>query len=145
VAMGLAAFSAERFVTLVSALIDPEEGQLRYVNAGHPPAVVWGRARPPCWLGSTGPLVSPALSASWDAATVGMNEGAHVRVYTDGVSETLADEDGRAEEYFTRAIEGASGGGAQLVDSILADVRSALGGQPQPDDLTLLTATLRSA
>src|SRR6185436_13288271 len=33
VSAGLAAFSPERFVTLVAALISPEEGCLRYVNA----------------------------------------------------------------------------------------------------------------
>ena len=40
---GLAAFSPERFVTLVAALIAPDRSQLRYVNAGHPPIVVVGR------------------------------------------------------------------------------------------------------
>ena len=145
VAMGLASFGAERFVTLVSALICPAEHELRYVNAGHPPPVLWGRTRRPCWLGSTGPLVSPALAVTWDAAALRMNEGEHLLMYTDGVFETLADDDGRAEEAFTRAIDGAFEGGAPLVDSILADVQRTLGGQPQADDLTLLTATLRSA
>ena len=64
---GLAAFSPERFVTLVAALIAPEERQLRYVNAGHPPIALWGGAREPVWLESTGPLVSPVLPGSmWD-------------------------------------------------------------------------------
>ena len=61
VSMGLAAFSPDRFVTLVAALISPDERRLRYVNAGHPPIVLWGRAREPLWLASTGPLVSPVL------------------------------------------------------------------------------------
>ncbi len=50
VSTGLAAFSPERFVTLVAALIAPDERQLRYVNAGHPPIVLWGRTREPLWL-----------------------------------------------------------------------------------------------
>jgi sigma-B regulation protein RsbU (phosphoserine phosphatase) len=144
VAMGLAAFSAERFVTLVAVLICPEQHQLRYVNAGHPPIVLWGPTRRPCWLESTGPLVSPALAATWDVATVPLSEGDHVLLYTDGVSEALADRDGRAEARLTSAIDGAREGGAALLDTILADVQSALGGEPQADDLTLLTATLRS-
>jgi serine phosphatase RsbU (regulator of sigma subunit) len=63
-------------------------------------------------------------------------------LYTDGVWEPLANEDGRAEERFTHAINRAPDGGATLLDTILADVHRELAGQLQPDDLTLLTATL---
>jgi len=143
VSTGLAAFRPDQFVTLVAALISPEERQMRYVNAGHPPAVVWGRAREPQWLESTGPLVSPVLTAStWRAPAVAIDEGDHVLFYTDGVSEPLADDDGRAEEPLTAAIRRASEGGVALVDAILEEVHQKLVGLPQPDDLTLLTASV---
>jgi len=141
VSMGLAAFSADRFVTLVAALISPEERQLRYVNAGHPPVALWGSSREPLWLQSTGPLVSPVLTTStWEAPVVPMDEGDHLLLYTDGISEALADDDGRAEERFTSVMARAAEGGATLLDTILADVHHQLAGRPQPDDLTLLTA-----
>jgi len=143
VSMGLAAFSPDRFVTLVAALISPEEQYLRYVNAGHPPILLWGPAREPAWLLSTGPLVSPVLvGTTWDAAIVPMNSGDHLLLYTDGVWEPLANEDGRAEERFIAAIDQAPDGGAALLDTILADVDGELAGQQQPDDLTLLTASV---
>jgi sigma-B regulation protein RsbU (phosphoserine phosphatase) len=143
VSMGLAAFSPDRFVTLVAALISPDERLLRYVNAGHPPILLWGRGREARWLASTGPLVSPALpSATWEAAVVPMHEGDHVLLYTDGVWETLADADGRAEKRFTHAIDRALEGGAPLLETILGDVFHELAGQLQADDLTLLTASL---
>jgi serine phosphatase RsbU (regulator of sigma subunit) len=141
--MGLAAFSPERFVTLVAALIAPDEGELRYVNAGHPPIALWGGRREPQWLPSTGPLVSPVLTKfTWEAPTVPMNEGDHVLLYTDGVSETLSDGDGRAEPRFSSTIGKVWGGGAPLLDTILADIAQELAGRAQPDDLTLLTANL---
>jgi sigma-B regulation protein RsbU (phosphoserine phosphatase) len=143
VSMGLAAFSPDRFVTLVAALLSPEERQLRYVNAGHPPIALWGRTREPRWLQSTGPLVSPVLTTStWDAPIVPIDEGEHLLLYTDGISEVLADDDGRAEGRFTSIIDRASEGGARLLDMILADVHHELAGRPQPDDLTLLTARI---
>jgi sigma-B regulation protein RsbU (phosphoserine phosphatase) len=143
VSMGLAAFSPDRFVTLIAAVISPEERCLRYVNAGHPPILVWGPARAAQWLPSTGPLVSPVLrGVTWDASVVPMNDGDHLLLYTDGVWEPLANEDGRAEERFTNAIDLAPGGGAALLDTILADVRRELAGHVQPDDLTLLTASV---
>ena len=146
VSTGLAAFSADRFVTLVAALISPDERWLRYVNAGHPPIALWGCRRAPAWLGSTGPLVSPVLIGStWNAPVVSINEGDHLLLYTDGVWETLADSDGRAEERFVSAIDRAPEGGGALLDAILADVHHELGGRPQADDLTLLTAGLVEA
>jgi serine phosphatase RsbU (regulator of sigma subunit) len=139
--MGLAAFGADRFVTLVTALISPEERQLRYVNAGHPPVALWGRARAPLWLQSTGPLVSPVLmTATWGAPVVPIDPGDHLLLYTDGIWDVLADDDGRAEGRFTSVIDRTAEGGAPLLDGILADVHHQLAGQPQPDDLTLLTA-----
>jgi phosphoserine phosphatase RsbU/P len=143
VSMGLAAFSPDRFVTLVAALISPEERHLRYVNAGHPPILLWGPMREPEWLSSTGPLVSPALTGTtWNVSVVPMNPGEHVLLYTDGVWEPLANEDGRAEERFTDAVRRSPDGGAALLDTILADVHRELAGQLQPDDLTLLTASV---
>jgi sigma-B regulation protein RsbU (phosphoserine phosphatase) len=143
VSMGLAAFSPDRFVTLVAALICRDERELRYVNAGHPPILVWGPAREPLWLESSGPLVSPVLTTStWIAPIVPIDNGDHLLLYTDGISETLADDDGRSEDRFLNAVARASGGGAALLDAILADVDQALAGRPQPDDLTLLTASV---
>ncbi len=140
VSAGLAAFSPDRFVTLVAALIDPAAGWLRYVSAGHPSIALWS-AREPVWLESTGPLVSPALpAAKWDAPIVPIAAGHQVLLYTDGVSEVLAGVDGCAESRFAQAFDRVSASGASLVDAILADIQLHLDGQPQPDDLTLLTA-----
>ena len=145
ISAGLAAFSPERFVTLIAALIAPGEGRLRFVNAGHPPAVVWG-TREPEWLGSTGPLVSPALTgARWESRTVPIHEADHLLLYTDGVSETLADANGQADARFASTIAAVPQGGAALLDAILADIDRELVGQPQPDDLTLLTAGVISS
>jgi phosphoserine phosphatase RsbU/P len=142
VSTGLAAFSFDRFVTLIAALVSPDERQLRYVNAGHPPLLLWG-AGEPLWLPSTGPLVSPALTGvTWDAPAVPIAYGDHVLLCTDGVWELLADENGGAEARLTNAVERAAEGGAPLLDTILADVNRELAGRLQPDDLTLLTATV---
>ena len=81
-------------------------------------------------------------AATWDAPVVPIDEGDHLLLYTDGVWEILADDDGRAEERFLTAIARAPDGGASLLDTILGDVHDEMAGQVQPDDLTLLTATV---
>src|SRR5262249_50663020 len=92
VSQGLAAFSPDRFVTLIGALVSPDAHHLRYVNAGHPPAAGWRGGGEPRWLESTGPLVSPVLrSSTWEARVAPMRDGDHALLYTDGISEILAD------------------------------------------------------
>jgi sigma-B regulation protein RsbU (phosphoserine phosphatase) len=141
--VGLAPFSPERFVTLFAALISPEERQLRYVNAGHPPIVLCDTTGQVRWLESTGPLVSPVLVAStWDVQDVPIRTGDRLLLYTDGISDTLADDGGSAEERLAGAIARVADGGSALLDTILADVVQALAGRKQPDDFTLLTATV---
>jgi serine phosphatase RsbU (regulator of sigma subunit) len=71
---------------------------------------------------------------------VPIDEGDQLLLYTDGVSEVLADADGCAEPRFRNTIQRASAGGAPLLDAILADVQHDLADHPQADDLTLLTA-----
>ena len=143
VSTGLAAFSPDRFVTLVAALLSPDERELRYVNAGHPPIALWNGSQGLRWLESTGPLVSPVLlTSSWDAPVVRVEEGHQLLLYTDGVSELLADEEGRAERRLASLIDRAPEGGSALLDAILAELYDELAGRAQPDDFTMLTAGL---
>jgi phosphoserine phosphatase RsbU/P len=139
----LAAFGPERFVTLVAALVAPAERQLRYVNAGHPACVVWGNGRDPVWMASTGPLVSPALAPVWEVETVSVQSSDHILLYTDGVSDVLANSDGDASGEIVAAIGREPRGGGFLLDAIVEDVHRRLAGDPQSDDLTMLTALLR--
>ena len=141
VCTGLAAFGPERFVTLFAALAAPDDRQLRYVNAGHPSIVLWADRCTPQWLESTGPIVSPVLPGlAWDERTVPIDVGHQLLLYTDGVSQVLAGAEDDADARIVATIGGHSGGGAPLLDAILAAVQHDLAGADQPDDLTLMTA-----
>ena len=140
---GLSAFGAEKFVTLFAALIAPEDSRLRYVSAGHPPGLLWRDAGDPLWLASTGPLISPALPAStWAIESVAMRAGDRLLLYTDGVTDVLESDDVEASSQIIAAIHREAGGGMPLLDAILADVHTKLGGDAQPDDVTLMTARI---
>lgn len=137
----LAAFGPERFVTLIAAIMAADEGRLCYVNAGHPAGLLWTDAGGLERLASTGPLVSPALPASkWEQRNVPVVTGDRLLLYTDGVSDALADDYDVGEEMIVAALRQHGGGGAPLLDAILAHVKTRSGGRPLPDDLTLLTA-----
>jgi sigma-B regulation protein RsbU (phosphoserine phosphatase) len=139
----MAAFGAERFVTLIAAVLATEEGRLDYVNAGHPAGLLSAANGQLVRLASTGPLVSPALpDSSWEQRRVHMSPGDLLLLYTDGVSDALAIADDTGEDGILAAVGQHADGGATLLDSILTRVRERLGGRPQTDDLTLLTATM---
>jgi phosphoserine phosphatase RsbU/P len=137
----LSAFSAERFVTLFAALVARDERQIRYASAGHPSIPLWSGTSAPVWLESTGPLISPVLPASaWEVRGTPVDEGDQLLLFTDGVSDALADAEGCAKKRIEATIEKNSAGGAQLLDAIVAAVQHELAGRPPSDDLTLLTA-----
>jgi sigma-B regulation protein RsbU (phosphoserine phosphatase) len=140
----MAAFGPERFVTLIAAVLSAHEGRLQYVNAGHPAGLLRRAGRELVRLTSTGPLVSPALpGCTWEQHSVPLGAGDVLLLYTDGVSDALAGDDGNGEDALLSAAEAHAGGGAAMLDSVLTRARERFGGRPQPDDLTLLTATMR--
>jgi sigma-B regulation protein RsbU (phosphoserine phosphatase) len=141
----VAAFSPDRFVTLVAAVIAPRDGQLTYVNAGHPAGLLWSANRHATRLLSTGPLVSAALRGlRWDQRTISIAEGDHLLLYTDGVSDALAGDHGIGEDRICEVVHQHAYGGASLLDAILADVARHQVHHVHRDDLTLLTARINS-
>ena len=87
--------------------------------------------------------MSPALPASRGSSRAFLRRGRRLLLYTDGVSDALAGDDGNGEDALLAATEPHAGGGAAMLESILTRARERFGGRPQPDDLTLLTATMR--
>jgi sigma-B regulation protein RsbU (phosphoserine phosphatase) len=139
----MTAFGPEKFVTLIAAVLSLEEGRLRYVNAGHPAALLQRQEPGLVRLASTGPLVSPAFrTCQWEEQSVSVGAGDVLLLYTDGVADALAREDDSGEEALLAAMHQYAGGGAPLLESILTRARERFGGRPQPDDWTLLTATV---
>jgi phosphoserine phosphatase RsbU/P len=135
----LAPFGAERFVTMIAAVV--EDSKLSYVNAGHPAGLVWNDNGKIERLETTGPMVSAAFDGwTWERRSVPMPAGGRILLYTDGVSDALSGEHDLGDEEIAAMIERHAAGGAPLLDALLAEVNVRFGGRPQPDDLTLLTA-----
>jgi sigma-B regulation protein RsbU (phosphoserine phosphatase) len=139
---GIAPFGFERFVTLIAARVSPSEGRLTYVNAGHPPGLVWNGGRRRDRLAGTGPLLSPALrGARWQDASMPIAPGDHLLLYTDGVLDALCRGE-PAESCVHAAIEQHPAGGEALLEAILQEIDRHSGGHPPQDDVTLLTAAV---
>jgi sigma-B regulation protein RsbU (phosphoserine phosphatase) len=82
------------FVTLFYGVLDPQTGELTYVNAGHnPPLLV--TSSPDCdacqltWLEGTGMPLGVELDSQYSQKSVQLNPGDFVVLYTDGVTEAI--------------------------------------------------------
>ena len=138
VARALRPFDAGKFVTLFCARVD-SDGALEYVNAGHPPPLIWGGEHDPRELKLTGPLVSPVLAdLEWGTASCELNAGERLLVYTDGLTEARRGEDELwGEERLHAAATESAVDGEALLDEIFTRVNEFTGGAP-PDAAQLV-------
>ncbi|HSR51610.1 MAG TPA: SpoIIE family protein phosphatase [Acidobacteriota bacterium] len=79
--------SSENFVTLFYAQFDLAGGRLRYVNAGHNPAVVCRAEGGAELLGATGFPLGMFARAGHTVESIVMDEGDSLMVYSDGLTE----------------------------------------------------------
>jgi sigma-B regulation protein RsbU (phosphoserine phosphatase) len=122
------------FVTLFISILDPVDGTLTYINAGH---------NPPLLLQSSGykliPRTGPALGIfegqEFEAEQIQLNSGDRLFIYSDGL------EDGKnpGGELYTseRLLESFLQEGA-TVEKIIGEIDQFVEDEPQYDDLTLL-------
>ena len=133
-----------QYFTIFYAVLDPgEEGRgtrrLRYVSAGHPPAVLVrdGEVRP---LDGSGFAVGWFDDATFDEAAVDLSPGDRLFAYSDGVTETT---DGGSASFggggLATALAGrAAASLAEAVDGVIAAVDAFRAGGPVLDDVTVL-------
>jgi serine phosphatase RsbU (regulator of sigma subunit) len=134
---------ANMFTTLFVATLDPRDGALSYVNAGHDPPIVRradGRIER---LAPTGPAVGmlPGLDFRVDRVTLGA--GDVLLAVTDGVVDARGAHgesftESRLLAHLTPAAVAGPGGAATLVAGIEADVIAHVGDAEQFDDVTML-------
>lgn len=127
-----------QFITLFAGLLDPESGDLSYVNAGHNPPVMQC-AKNQGELPSTGIPIALLPEYTWQDAACTMQPGGTLIIYSDGVTETMAGDiqydEGRWQEFLER-IDGWSS--EEIGRKLVEDIHQFRGSTPVADDLTLL-------
>ncbi|MFZ0705240.1 MAG: PP2C family protein-serine/threonine phosphatase [Candidatus Korobacteraceae bacterium] len=129
-----------RFTTAFIAEYDPQGRTLTYVNAGHNPPIVrranGGMER----LESGGIPIGILETPAYASATVTLQPGDYVVMFSDGVVEA---ENARSEEYgedrLTYNIHmGAAEPPSMLLQRIMGDIDNFVGTAPQHDDVTCM-------
>jgi sigma-B regulation protein RsbU (phosphoserine phosphatase) len=139
VSEGIAAFEADRFVTLISARLASADRTMEYVNAGHYGGLIAPPGGPPVGLDVTGPLISPVFAdLRWERQTAEWTPDSTVLLYTDGIPEASDGEDLFGTERLHSVIRRHSGSCADLLREILDEATSFSKSRPAADDMTLL-------
>jgi phosphoserine phosphatase RsbU/P len=131
---------ANRFVTLFIAILDPSNGNLRYINAGHNPPLV-GRVNGDIEQLSSGGLPLGLLPmADYEVGEVSLNSGEALIIYSDGVSEAnnIREEEfgmDRLTDVVRRNLHGSAAGIRDKVESALSAFTQTA---PANDDITLV-------
>jgi serine phosphatase RsbU (regulator of sigma subunit) len=128
------------FATLFFGVLNPADGLLSFINAGHEPLFVLkagGGVKAP--LSATGPSVGIEPKIDFRIRQAQLAPGDILLGYTDGVTEAVA-VDGT---FFTKdglapLLDKPSATAAELLDRIAESLRVHIGDAEQFDDITLL-------
>ncbi|MEX0879253.1 MAG: SpoIIE family protein phosphatase [Thermoanaerobaculia bacterium] len=131
--------ATRKFLTCFFGVIEPDSGLLRYVSAGHNPALLRRAAGGGVeQVKATGVPLGMFPNASWKEETVVLEPGDLLCVYTDGVTEALnaADEEFGMDR-LARLLE-APAAPSEICPSVFDAVNAFAADVPQYDDQTLL-------
>ena len=130
-----------RYATLFAASLNPENGDMRYVNGGHnPPLLVPADGGPTIHLSPTGPMVGLLPGATFSEGHATMSPGDVLLIFTDGLveAENALGQD-LGEMPLIRAVQSLPHATAdELFERILVDTFQHMEGSGFKDDVTLV-------
>jgi serine phosphatase RsbU (regulator of sigma subunit) len=136
--------NTSQFITMFCGILDPATGEFTYVNAGHnPPYFVRASADPdetivPMTEGGIPLGMMP--SAPYSSATITMEKGDMLFLFTDGVTEVM-DEEGELmgeEKLEESLLQAAQLPLASVLHEVQVEVRAHAGDVPYEDDVTMV-------
>jgi phosphoserine phosphatase RsbU/P len=111
---------ADRYATLFYGVFDEATRTLRYVNAGHNPAMVIRRDQSIVWLETGGPPVGMFPHFTYQEGAIQLNPGDLVVAYTDGVTEAV---NPAGEEWGVEGLQKAAAESrAQCADDLVHEI-----------------------
>ena len=143
--------SGERFASLFWCVYDPASGLLRYVNAGHLPAVWLHKSTDGRWVADRltegGPVLGVIDGARYHTASVQTADGDLLVLFSDGITEATNDRDEPfGDERLIDAIQRSRDLPARAIcDAITSAVNVFGGTRPAVDDQTLLVVRLQAS
>ena len=128
-----------RYATLFYCEIAPDRPEVRYLNAGHNPALLV-RSGSIVPLGASSVPLGMLPSVSYAQGAVALGPGDRLVLYSDGISEatSVAGEEYGTGRLHRLVLAHAAAPVPELARRVLADVSTFLGGEKPHDDQSLL-------
>jgi len=128
------------FATLFFAVLDPENGNLVYINGGHETAFVIDRGGIKERLSPTGPAVGLFPQATFKFNRVQLKPGEILFAYTDGVIDARSiNEERFSRKHLISFLSEPVATASELMERIGTNLFAHIGKAPQEDDITMLT------
>lgn len=129
---------ADRYATVFYGIFDRATRTLRYVNAGHPPAMVIRRDGSTLWLETGGAPAGMFPDWIYEEGVVQLQRGDMLIAYTDGVIEAVNPhgEEWGLDGFGMAALESRGQGAKEMVESIFTSMDEFSRGY-QTDDATV--------
>lgn len=129
----------DRYATVFYGVLN-QSGKFEYVNAGHVPPLILRRSGAIEGLASGNLPVGMFDEAEFASASVDLQEGDFLVIYTDGVSEAANIHSELFEEHRLRTVlEQFKGKNVdEITEAIREGVKAFTAGAPQSDDITIL-------
>jgi len=131
--------ASSMFASVFFGLLDPETGELVYINAGHEPPVVATAAGVRARLETTGPVIGLFEGLAYRVESISVLPGEALFGYTDGATDARNESgqqfsEDRLLSDFCRGV----GEGGKVVEDLLTSVEDFIGGTDQFDDITMI-------
>ena len=131
----------DMFATIFFGVLDPANGRLFYINAGHEPPFIANRSGIKHHLMPTGPAVGAFPDAEFKIAEIQLKPGDKLIGYTDGVTEAVSPEGAFfKKERLEKIIVKHKLNAFDLMNQIKTALTQFTGNTPQSDDITILIA-----
>jgi serine phosphatase RsbU (regulator of sigma subunit) len=128
---------ADRYATFFLGRLNPDSGQLTYVNAGHNRPLLVGADGGCETLGEGGTAFGAFADSGYDEAQVSMKPSDTLVVYSDGISDAWP-EPGMADRELARIVRKIGSGGADKIQNAIFDAAEHRTTELPRDDRTLV-------
>jgi sigma-B regulation protein RsbU (phosphoserine phosphatase) len=133
--------TADKFITFLIAVLNPENGEIDIINAGHNPALILRKNDKIEKIDAGGVAFGMFdMGLPFDSQKMTLEKGERLFIFSDGIPEAMdKDEeeytDEKLEEFFIAEKPDMAN---DFIDSIVTDVRLHTKGEIQSDDITAL-------
>ncbi len=135
------ASTSDRFITFFIAILNPNNGEMEIVNAGHNPPLILKNDKSIVKIDAGGVAFGMFdMGLPFDSEKIVLEKGERLFIFSDGIPEAMdKDEneytDERLEEFFSEKSELNS---EEFINSIVLDVKKHANGEHQSDDITAI-------